>query len=415
MKIDESLLTFFQKPELAWLLDRLVARIERGKTLACGTVTFSDPDELQRRAIDDLLGRRSTRGRTLSLDLGQLSGRLGLDETAMAGLVTGLRGSVENRHAARLAESAAWESLFSRWRAKASAVAPLIAWIEGLSTTGQLKRASGRNVEEADRLMAQAWEILEAAPHDDCLLASLAARVTGDSHALDRGRPLATLCLRAISHLHDIDGTVGGDDRREAWAAIGVSVDDLSAPALCLNLRAAPGEERAEWIGWHVERGEPFYLSWRQARKFLPDPAMDRVHVCENPAILSEAANRLGADSRPLICLNGVPSGPVRVLLRRLRDAGIPLRIRADFDWAGLRILDRLHEPGKTKLWRMTAADYQACHPSQPLAGNAVHPGWGIELAAAMEEAGRAGYEEELVDVLMEDLRQAGVEDESPE
>ncbi len=61
-----------------------------------------------------------------------------------------------------------------------------------------------------------------------------------------------------------------------------------------------------------------------------PCEKMKEVFVCENPAIVSEAANRLEVNSRPLICLNGMPASTARTMLDLLATAGITIHLRAD-------------------------------------------------------------------------------------
>ncbi len=409
-----ELADMFRRPELAWLIERLAARLRQGKPLDCGAVTLREAGPDERRAVDDLLGRRSTRGRQLTVDLARLCERIHADAKRLEAIVAAVHGPVENLRAAREAAAAAWEAVHSRWRERLADHPAATRWFEGLVSGGLLKRLASGEPGMAGSLLDQAWRILSGIPHDEILLANLAARITGDSHALDRGRPLSTLCLRALAEIAGIDGTAGAGRRREAWAAAGVVVDDLSAPVLCLNLRAAAGNDLAPVLDWHLARGEPFYLPWRQVRRFAPDSAMAAVYVCENPALVSEAANRLGAQSQPLVCLNGIPGTPARFLLRRLLEHGVVLHLRADFDWTGLRIIDRLRRPGLTRLWRMTAVDYHACRPIQPLTGAPVTPSWGAELAAAMRASGLAAYEEELTDRLLADLQRPAPRTPSP-
>ena len=181
-------------------------------------------------------------------------------------------------------------------------------------------------------------------------------------------------------------------------------MDDLSAPVLCLDLPVRAECELAPWINWHVRRGEPYHLSWRMVERFEPAPDVESVFVCENPAIVSEAASRLGPAARPLICTNGVPASAVGALLATLSEAEIVLQVRADFDWTGLRIVDRLLRIPGSQLWRMTVADYRACNPSEELRGTAHTPSWGEDLAAVMTSTGLAAFEEGLVDQLIQDL-----------
>lgn len=210
--------------------------------------------------------------------------------------------------------------------------------------------------------------------------------------------------MRSIDDLLGIDGSAEAAARREAWAAIGVTIDDLSAPVLCLNLPAAEGSHLAPWIDWHVARGEPFYLTWRHLQKFTPAPETAAVYVCENPAIVSEAARRLGAKCKPLVCLNGLPSAGVKMLLHRLSRTGIELHLRADFDWAGLSFIHQLISLEGARPWPMTAVDYQRCNPSQTLKGDAFCPAWAKGLSSVMLRTGLAAYEEEIADLLLLDL-----------
>jgi len=407
----ERLQEILREPGLGWLVERLVGRIERGLPLDTGTLTQSDATADERRAVDDLFGRRSSRGRSLSVNLAHLNRQLATEATALERAVIALHGPISMRRAEREIRAADWDALFSRWKIRVSDHGWASDWLEKLAGSGQMKRLTGSDTKRGDELLRDAWRILDAAPHADISLASLAAQVTGDSHALDRGKPLSGLCLRAITEREEgLDGASGAGARRQAWATLGVSVDDLSAPALCLNLSVASDSELAPWISWHVSRGEPFYLTWRQLRNFVPAAEMGEVFVCENPAIVSEAAHRLGPRSRPLVCTNGMPNATIKRLLQLLAQLPITIHLRADFDWAGLNIIRQLRDTRGTRLWRMGAGDYHHGASSQAL-GHApswlATPGeeaWFGDLITAMNETGMAAYEEALIDELIEDL-----------
>jgi hypothetical protein len=53
------------------------------------------------------------------------------------------------------------------------------------------------------------------------------------------GEPVATLVFRVVAVVRGLAPPVDADQRRVAWAAVGVLADELSAPALVLNLHAA--------------------------------------------------------------------------------------------------------------------------------------------------------------------------------
>jgi len=396
-----ELVEHFRQPALAWLVQRLVKRVQQGKPLDGGTLRLSSPSPEQRRAADNLLGRPASAGGALAVPLAQLAAAIPGD---LHEVLTELRGPIRNLRAEREAETQAWRQLEARWRERLKTDPVLEKWLEKLFRDGSLKRHAGRDTILADQWLAAAAQILATDDHGGILLASLAAAVSGDSHALDRNQVLGSLCLRGIQIRSGIDGSEDATARRRAWFAIGVEVDDLSAPVLCLNVAAAPGCDAAGWIDWHRHRGQPFHLAWRQIKTFAPDPAMPAVFVCENPAVVSEAANRLGPGSHALICLNGRPNAAVKALLASVAAAGVPLHVRADFDWAGMRILSEVHDPERTRLWRMDPETYAACQAGQSLTGVPYIRPWNAALATAMKAAGHAGYEEEVIEVLLQDL-----------
>jgi uncharacterized protein (TIGR02679 family) len=166
-----------------------------------------------------------------------------------------------------------------------------------------------------------------------------------DSHALDRGQPLATLCLREVAALYGVDGQRGAEARRKAWMAAGGIIDDLSAPVLVFNLRAATGSALEQVLDLHRQQGEPVFITYRQLQSgghFEPlDPAMRTVFICENPSIVSAAAREIGPTCQPIICTNGQPASAAKLLLSQLGRAGVELFCHADFDWAKIGIRER--------------------------------------------------------------------------
>ena len=208
------------------------------------------------------------------------------------------------------------QAIFDTARTRCDGYPALLDWENALAGDGTLKRLSHGDTVLAGNLLDSAFRVLGRDPREEVLLANFAAHCAGDSHALDRGQPLATLCLRVIAAAHGIDGQCSADARRKAWAAVGVIIDDLSAPVLTFNLRAALGSALEQVLGLHRQQGQPAFLTYRQLQSgasFEPlDPAMHVVFVCENPSVVSAAARELGPRCRPLVCTNGQPASAVR-------------------------------------------------------------------------------------------------------
>jgi uncharacterized protein (TIGR02679 family) len=401
---------FFAPPALHWILDRLVERISCGRTLT-GVISRGDASLEERRAVDDLLGRRSTAGKQLNLNLAELEHilRLACVAECLEDAVAACRGPVENRRAKSERRREEWSALFDYARSCCRDREGLLIWMDSLMRDGSLKRLARGDVETASKLMQNALRVVSRDPNKEVLLANLAAECADDSHALDRGQPLAALCLRAIAALHGIDGQRSADARRKAWAAIGVIIDDLSAPVLVFNLRASAGSALEPFLDLHRQKGQPAFLSYRQLQvenSFLPlDSAARVVYICENPSVVSAAAREIGSRCQPLVCTNGQPASAARLLLSQLHQAGAELRCHADFDWAGLRIADQLMREYAVIPWRMSAAAYnQAEGSSVSLDPQTFNAAWSTELVQALRSRSKAVFEEQVMRSLLDDL-----------
>lgn len=389
-------------PELEPLRRRLRSRYERSEH--SDAFTLAGLSGTERRALEGLTGRSVRAAGSMRLRVSELDSAL-----SRAGIAPSLRcalelldGPIRDRKAQRQALERSWSEVLSQVRD-----ARVEALVNTSTGAGLLKRLAGGDPRVADSLLTQTQRVLERLPERGMPLAQLAALVLGDAHALDSGSPVASLVLRASA------GDRTDEDRterpREQWARLGVTVNELAAPALCLNLPVHRSGEPARWLG-HLA-SEPVHLS---LRKLLGDPpawaVSDRdVFVCENPSIVAIAADRLGASSAPLICTDGMPSAAQRTLISQLAAAGARLRYHGDFDWPGLTIGNFVTGALGAQPWRFGADDYlAACQGRESrLSGGRVEAGWDPRLAAAMVDRGLAVHEEAVAEILLDDLRGA--------
>jgi uncharacterized protein (TIGR02679 family) len=237
-------------------------------------------------------------------------------------------------------------------------------------------------------------------------LSQLAATELGDAHALDAGEPVATLVLRAFGL---DESATEGERPREQWARLGVSVNELAAPALCLNLPAYGNTSAAKITRAASETGEPCYLTLRALLRAPPEWAVDGrpIFVCENPSILAIAAESLGVRCPPLICTNGMPAAAQQTLLRQLVARGALLEYHGDFDWPGIQIGNFMMRELKASPWRFATTDYEsACSGiNKSLHRDArIDATWDQELSVAMSANVESVHEEAVAGTLIEDL-----------
>lgn len=272
-----------------------------------------------------------------------------------------------------------------------------------------LRRLSGTPA-VAGRLAEDLIGVLALLPADGVPLARLAVLATGDAHALDADRPLATLVLSAVRATWwpgDDEPTSPAERRRALWDSAGVFVDELSSTVLVLNVTASPGSRLAALTALAARTGEPLVLTLRQlGRERLSLPAGD-IHVCENPTVLAAAADQLGPACPPLVCLNGQPSTAALRLLTEFAAGGARLFYHGDFDWGGLRIANLLRSRVPWQPWRYDAAAYRAVvEDATPgtLTGRPVEAGWDAKLSEVMRRHGARVEEELVLDTLLADL-----------
>ncbi len=407
----ERLRQLFSGEELAWLISRLRTKMERGETLS-GNITLRAASREQRIAIDRLLGRPTSRGESLSVSLQSLEDILrGADLCRdLAHAMETLIGRVTDIRTLGSQREAAWQCVYSDMEACLRDRPDLQVWRVEIEREGLLKRQCKGDPEQGRVLATGALAVVRQLPSAGIPIPELAAATTGDSHALDDRTPLGRLCLRAASKLAGLPRPTNAEERRDAWAAVGVLCDEFSAPVLVLNLSGnAAGSLTDRTLALHSERGEPARLTLRQLLREPPSFENSAGHgfvfVCENPAVVAAAASRLGDRSASLVCIEGQPTAAAHRLLTSLCEAGARLRYHGDFDWGGIRIANGICERYSADPWRMGTADYLASAPGGgKLEGRRVEASWDRGLADAMSTHGKAVYEEQVVGALLEDL-----------
>ncbi|HEY3659307.1 MAG TPA: TIGR02679 family protein [Steroidobacteraceae bacterium] len=406
--------------ELANLRLRLRARYERGTSR--DEFTLTDLLGHERRALAGLLGRRTLAAGSMRIRRSELDAAL-----AHAGIAVTLRealefldGPLSDRRADRAAREQAWSAALSL-----TAEPRLAALLTGAAGAALVKRLSGSDPVHAELLLAQAARVLSRLPGHGISRAQLAAEVLGDSHGLDNGRPVATIVLRAGAAETSIDvieaaGLQDAEESvRERWARLGITVNELALPALCLNLAALDTNiahrqlQRATPLdrsfGLGLSPGEPVHLTLRSLlrRPLTWHVAHRDVFVCENPNIVAIAADRLGHTCAPLICTDGMPSAAQQTLLAQLAACGAQLRYHGDFDWAGLVIGNFVMREFGAEPWRFGTEDYLSATADHRIALRGDKPvvaRWDERLAGAMSERRVVVHEEGVVETLLIDL-----------
>lgn len=401
----------FRGPHYAALLSKARTELENRDGEPQGTFTLKGLTEQEVAHLQGLLGTAPTsRPDRVKVDLARL------DTVLRNGYGIGLFELLETLGPALRLKSRVQEE---ERRLRAQVLAPALAsplyrtdWFRAWLDDRRTRSAITQRVNRADTDgLGHAVRVLEAIEAHDTdsaplLLPHLAVQVTGDTKALDHGRPLATLVQSALAERSGRERPEGAEERRALWEEHDVVQDDLASRVLVLNL-PAHGDVLGAWMREAAEHGVPLQVTLHQLVRFPPRPIARVIHVCENPAVLRQAAEDLGPRAAPLLCTEGWPSAAFHRLATAARTAGAHLRYHGDFDWPGMAMTLRMTERYGARPWRMSAADYLAhpCAERHRLEGNARPTPWDPDLATAMRERGHAVFEESLMRTLLEDLR----------
>ncbi|WP_033289934.1 TIGR02679 family protein [Amycolatopsis jejuensis] len=402
--VDRARLARLLGTELTWLVERVRRRLERGETLDT-TITLPDATLAQRDAVHRLLGRRPRAGNALTVALpavDEVLRRSGASREGLVAAVVALGGPIVDRSAHRAAVETAWQQAFVPVAAIVQTRPELERWYERQHATGLVRRLAV-TPETAAQLLADLAKVLTELPASGEPLGHLAARTIQDAHGLDDGKPLATLALSAARALAEVSDTA---TNREVWAAVGVLRDEVSSTVLTLGLSGDPQTTTGQALAAFHAAGEPAVLTLRQLVRDPPRLTDQLVFVCENPVVVTAAADRLGPACPPLVCTYGQPGTAVMALLRALAETGAELRHHSDFDWGGIRIGNVLFDRLPVRPWRFDAAAYRqaARRPSAALSGSPVVARWDPKLSVAMTEIGSKVEEEMVLDWLLDDL-----------
>jgi uncharacterized protein (TIGR02679 family) len=407
----------YRGPEYRRLLAAARRSLERTGGQLTGRISVADPDDAERKAIIGITGVHQPAGTSrMTVPLAELDAALSrATGLGLAGVLAGLGEPLRNRPAetALLADARAGLIAVAQDSPLNESCPWYRAWLADLTRDGTITRLANTGDTTALGQAVRILELLAARPPDvppvalPIALPALAARITGDTKALNHGTTLATLIMRALSLREGLARPVSAAQRRELWDLSDVIVDDLASRVLVLNL-PAQGDGLAEWLTGAARYGTPFQVTLHQLDTHPIRLSPVRIFACENPAVLRRACAELGPACPPLLCAEGQPSTAFHKLARLAVAAGGELAYHGDFDWPGVAITAKIIDRHGARPWRMTAGDYlsgvKAGDTTVALKGDPVPTPWEPGLRETMRVTGRAIYEETVADQLLADL-----------
>lgn len=396
-----------RSPALAPLWAAVHERLSSGRPVS--RIRVGPLDDAQREAVADLLGLDRLPGAHLTISLPTLDAVLreaAGDDTRS--LVTTLLGPLDDR-AARRAQATAERAALWDWFTGHAVIAAQPALREWAAQTRRGGVING-SAPETRRVLEAALTTISRLPADGMPLPAFADTVLGDPHALDDGRRVTTLVLRALATLFDVAPPGNAEERRALWERAGLAADDLSTTVLVAGLRTTGTGLASRLLNACADAGHAAVLTLAQLRASHETlvPASDQIWAVENPTLLALALRRFGAECPPLVCTSGWPNSACILLLRRLAHPETLLRYHGDLDGEGVRIAAYVTAKTGATPWRMTTPDYLNAlrhTPVGPPVGRVSEAPWDDGLAPAMRQHRIAVPEERVADSLLTELK----------
>ncbi|MFD0961681.1 TIGR02679 family protein [Paenibacillus chungangensis] len=266
-------------------------------------------------------------------------------------------------------------------------------------------------------ILAQAYSALPDAIERYPLFSQ---RVTGNPHALD---PAAGRGKLWIHLLHVMAGGQGAmpsqaESLNELLLQHNLLRDDIQNFVTQANLLAYIGDR--EHPVWRAAAEENSVLNVPMRELLKVDRVIAagagesaksaNVYIVENSGVFSALLDEV--PDAPLICTHGQFKLAGLQLMDMLASAGHTLHYSGDFDPEGLSMAMRFKQRygAQGRVWRMTTEEYWASIPVVELGSRTAkldameHSELG-EVAAAIKGTGRAGYQEGILGLLIEDLQ----------
>lgn len=237
-----------------------------------------------------------------------------------------------------------------------------------------------------------------------------AAEISKNPHFFDMATFAGQMLVSGICHIFSEEKPTSAEQRAMLLYRVGILNDDVSNHVLCYGLEGG----HSGWSGF-ADNGEPLVVTLANLNRVSDIRARNgKVYIFENPAVFSSVLDKLSEIPvhASMICTYGQVKIAALVLMDMLAKNGCRMYYSGDFDPEGLQIADRLKSRygDKLILWHYRADDYLSAisdnrfSPSRLKKLDSIKDQDLVDLAIIIKAEGIAGYQEKLIEELLEDI-----------
>lgn len=243
-------------------------------------------------------------------------------------------------------------------------------------------------------------------------LAIFASKISKNPHTFDENTNCGKLLLNGIVYILGLDYPIDAEERAEILYKAGIIKDEISNHTICSGLLAYKDEKvHCGWEGFY-KLSEPLQPSiWNLSKIDKIISPEKNVYIFENPTVFSEILHRL-SNKPSLVCTYGQVKLASLILLDKLVEGGAVLYYSGDYDPEGLIIADKLKTRYKDNLilWRYDKDDYIKSLSKNKIDETRIkkldrlNDETLIYMGEIIKEYGYAGYQESILEELVEDV-----------
>ena len=313
-------------------------------------------------------------------------------------------------------------------------------WLENVINKGPGTRGIHSNYDQNPVALKQQLEYVLAAltqlPQEGYeRLPLFAYRITQDPHAFDLDTDVGRFWLSALQWLRnsraeefEIRTNPSAEEVTELLQHFRLVRDDIQNFVTCAGLLAFRKETKKPVTMWEEAYRDKCVMNVPlreilRVDKFIP-AGKNIVFIVENSGVFSALLDYLEENCTeekgtnyldffpPLICTHGQFKLATLIMLDKLVESGAKLFYSGDFDPEGLQMAQRLVQryPNQVSLWRYKIEDYERALSEVKLTEARLKKLASINLPALIPvkekllEVGKAGYQEELIERLGQDI-----------
>lgn len=251
-------------------------------------------------------------------------------------------------------------------------------------------------------------------------LAVLSSRVSGNPHFFDRNRAEGKLLLNALAYIHVCDYPQKAEKILELYYSSGISPDDISSftTAYGIHMYTERGVHGAYEV--FIREREPYVVTLSNLNHIVKVDCPGKfVYIVENQMVFSQICEEITEKDAALICTSGQVKTASLILIDLLCEAGCRLFYSGDLDPEGICIADKMisRHPGQIVAWHMSPEDYARCVSDEDIGEKRLKQldtivDLGLRcVAAEVISVKKAGYQEQLLEVLEGDIKAAIIGD----